>query len=138
MTTRPIANKSKGEIQRVSAVELDGHVTDGCWLRCSRTDLVETPIGDAIALGTFRTRLETRTKESSMHASHWDMIKPKGVMKMKVRLARTHGKWVVLCGPPRTPGASRSHCEKRRTKSVHAGTRKMVNYAWSGRSQGKP
>jgi hypothetical protein len=43
-------------------------------------------------------------------------------MKVKVRLARTQGGWVVLCGPPRTPGASRSHCEKRRTKSVHAGT----------------
>jgi hypothetical protein len=39
-----------------------------------------------------------------MHASHWDMIKPKGVMKVKVRLARTQGGWVVLCGPPRTPG----------------------------------
>ena len=24
-----------------------------------------------------------------------------------------------------------------RTKSIHVGTRKMVNYAWSGRSQGK-
>lgn len=33
---------------------------------------LKTPVGDAIALGTFRTRLETRTKESSMCASHWD------------------------------------------------------------------
>ena len=33
-----------------------------------------TPVYDAIALGTFRTRLETRTKESSMCASHWDLI----------------------------------------------------------------
>ena len=55
-----------------------------CWLRCSRTDLVETPICDALALGTFRTRLETRTKESSMCASHWDITKPKGVMKVKI------------------------------------------------------
>ncbi|KAK9701467.1 hypothetical protein QE152_g30538 [Popillia japonica] len=31
-----------------------------------------TPVGGAIDLGTFRTRLETRTKESSMCASHWD------------------------------------------------------------------
>ena len=31
-------------------------------------------VNDAIALGTFRTRLETRTKESSMCASHWDLI----------------------------------------------------------------
>ena len=27
---------------------------------------------------------------------------------------------------------------RRRTPSAHVGTRKMVNYAWSGRSQGKP
>lgn len=75
-----------------------------------------------------------------MCASHWDITKPKGVMKVKVRLARTKGRWVVVPNrqPPRIPGASHSHCEKRRTKSVHAGTRKMVNYAWSGRSQGKP
>jgi hypothetical protein len=42
----------------------------------------------------------------------------------------------------RTPGASRSTAARRRkarrTKSAHAGTRKMVNYAWPGRSQGKP
>lgn len=112
----------------------------GCSLRCSRTDPVETPICDAVALGTFRTRLETRTKESSMCASHWDTTKPKGAMKVKVRLARTEGRWAVRPHgrPPRIPGASRSHREERRTKSVHAGTRKMVNYAWSGRSQGKP
>lgn len=30
------------------------------------------PVGDATALGTLRTRLETRTKESNMYASHWD------------------------------------------------------------------
>lgn len=75
-----------------------------------------------------------------MCASHWDITKPKGVMKVKVRLARTEGGWVTTTSSSslRTPGASRSHREKRRTKSVHAGTRKMVNYAWSGRSQGKP
>lgn len=32
------------------------------------------PVSDAIALGTFRTRLETRTKESNMCASHWDFF----------------------------------------------------------------
>ena len=31
------------------------------------------PVSDATALGTFRTRLETRTKESNMCASHWDL-----------------------------------------------------------------
>ncbi|KAI4476691.1 hypothetical protein M0802_014838, partial [Mischocyttarus mexicanus] len=30
------------------------------------------PVCDATALGTLRTRLETRTKESNMCASHWD------------------------------------------------------------------
>lgn len=34
---------------------------------------LELPVGDAIALGTLRTRLETRTKESNMCASHWDI-----------------------------------------------------------------
>jgi hypothetical protein len=38
-----------------------------------------------------------------------------------VRLARTQGGWVVLCGPPRTPWSSRSHSEKSRTKRVHPG-----------------
>ena len=31
-------------------------------------------VSDATALGNFRTRLETRTKESNMYASHWDLI----------------------------------------------------------------
>jgi len=69
------------------------------------------------------------------------VAKPKGEMKVKARLARAEGGWATSregVPSPRTPGASRSHREKRRTQSVHAGTRKMVNYAWSGRSQGKP
>lgn len=45
-----------------------------CWRRISRTVSNTRDVGDAIALGTFRTRLETRTKESSMCASHWDLI----------------------------------------------------------------
>lgn len=98
-----------------------------------------TPVGDALALGTFRTRLETRTKESSMCASHWDLAKPKGVMKVKaVPSVRCLGRMCRTTFPRRTPGASRAQRELRRTQSVHAGTRKMVNYAWSGRSQGKP
>lgn len=65
--------------------------------------------------------------------------KPKGAMKLKVRLVgpREDGRAAHVAAT-RTPGASRSHCEKRRTQSVHVGTRKMVNYAWPGRSQGKP
>lgn len=43
---------------------------------CPRTGSLERiPVGDATALGTFRTRLETRTKESNMCASHWDFFK---------------------------------------------------------------
>lgn len=39
----------------------------------------------------------------------------------------------------RTPEASIAPIrEPRRARSTDAGTRKMVNYAWSGRSQGKP
>lgn len=36
------------------------------------------------------------------------------------------------------PGRLSPHCEARRAKSVHVGTREMMNYTWSGRSQGKP
>ncbi len=73
-----------------------------------------------------------------MCASHWDSIKPKGIMKVKVDLCVDRGRMGRVTMRPRTPGASRCHSEKRRTQSVHVGTRKMVNYAWSGRSQGKP
>lgn len=66
------------------------------------------------------------------------LAKPKGEMKVKVGPGADRGRMGSVAMRPRTPGASRSHCEKRRTKSVHVGTRKMVNYAWSGRSQGKP
>lgn len=64
---------------------------------------------------------------------------PKGAMKLNVRLVghREDGRAAHVAAS-RTPGASRSHCERRRTQSVHVGTRKMVNYAWPGRSQGKP
>ncbi len=38
----------------------------------------------------------------------------------------------------RNPDASLRPCFVRSSKSIHVGTRKMVNYAWPGRSQGKP
>lgn len=66
------------------------------------------PVGDATALGTFRTRLETRTKESNMYASHWVLLKankPKGEMKVKIGLASIEGGWPEFARV-RTPGAS--------------------------------
>lgn len=46
-----------------------------CWPAVSSDwPSFELPVGDATALGTLRTRLETRTKESNMCASHWDIV----------------------------------------------------------------
>ena len=41
-------------------------------VRCPQTGQTSLPVGKAIALGTLRSRLETRTKKSSICASHWD------------------------------------------------------------------
>ena len=77
-----------------------------------------------------------------MCASHWDRTKPKGVMKVNVGHLGGAGKGemsAVLATRGSHPrGVSLSLRHSRRTQSVHVGTRKMVNYAWSGRSQGKP
>lgn len=79
------------------------------------------------------TRLETRTKESSGRASQWVSNKPKGALKEKkiITLPR-------LCEAKirRSTGGPPPLC-RWRSLSTHAGTRKMVNYAWAGRSQGK-
>ena len=58
----------------------------------------------------------------------WGVTKPKGAMKVKA----TSGlpRWDLLpSGGERTTGPSRPHPSVRRSKSVHVGTRKMVNYA---------
>ena len=63
---------------------------------CVRTDI---PVGDATASDAFRTRLETRTKESSMCASHWDFFsgKPRGAMKVKIGLfGSIEGGWLFV------------------------------------------
>ena len=39
-----------------------------------------------------------------MCASHWDRIKPKGVMKVKARLARVEGGWASPRRRPALPG----------------------------------
>jgi hypothetical protein len=67
---------------------------------------------------------------------------PKGVLNEKAGLRAGRGKMGCRSRRPRIPGASRPTAARRRkvrrTKSAHVGTRKMVNYAWPGRSQGKP
>jgi|SwirhisoilCB2_FD_contig_123_5768_length_821_multi_22_in_1_out_0_1 hypothetical protein len=83
------------------------------------------------------TRLETRTKEFNMHASCWD-LKPASAVKA------SHGFAVYLARSGHLaqvrPGASPPHHELSWLwwrLSMHVETRKMVNYAWAGRSQGK-
>jgi hypothetical protein len=107
-------------------------------------------------------RLETRAKESNMCASRREHSKPGGVVKAKVPLAGTErrsGRRLLISSASaktaggRSTGASsgravfrrglfRSHatlpeCGTGRTLSAHVGTRKMVIYAWPGRSRGK-
>ena len=79
------------------------------------------------------TRLETRTKESNTRASHW-ADETQGRSESK-------GLLVGLRGDPlkgRSPGALRRPRIVQSSKSSRVGTRKMVNYAWIGRSRGKP
>lgn len=66
--------------------------------------------------------------------------KPIGAMKVKATFAgpREEGAGHLLVTVPALPGRLIPHREGRRTQSTHVGTRKMVNYAWPGRSQGKP
>jgi hypothetical protein len=44
-------------------------------------------LGLGVLSVTYSTRLETRTKESNMGASHW-VVKPKGAMKVKAGFSR--------------------------------------------------
>jgi hypothetical protein len=71
--------------------------------------------------------------------------RPGGAMKVNsarvVRGARRREDGARVSAGARIPEAFREMPPlrlSRRTESAHAGTRKMVNYAWSGRSQGKP
>jgi uncharacterized lipoprotein YmbA len=49
-----------------------------CWCCAS----IANVIFSVYKVVTYLTRLETRTKESNMYASHW-VLKPKGEMKVK-------------------------------------------------------
>jgi hypothetical protein len=79
------------------------------------------------------TRLETRTKESNMCASH----------SVLFRLERRNESNFLRCDPRslRRRGAATARLFRLltvwRSCSVHVGTRKMVNYAWARRSQRK-
>ena len=53
-------------------------------------------LGFGILSVTHPTRLETRTKESNMGASHW-VAKPKGVMNVKTGFSQlTWDLWLLL------------------------------------------
>ena len=67
---------------------------------------VRLPVCGASAFHTRATRLETRTKESNMCASHW-VLKPKGAVKVKVASV-TLGAMAVATRTARSPGASHS------------------------------
>ena len=89
----------------------------------------------------YVTRLETRTKESNMCASLRVKQNPNGVIKVKGRCMSAEGgcrAFSPWCGKTAAALPGRLILvEWRRTKSVHVGTREMMNYTWSGRSQGK-
>ena len=64
-----------------------------------------------------------------MCASRRDSTKPHGEMKVKAAYGWPRQDPLPLAGVGRTAGPSRSPMTTRRSKSAHAGTRKMVNYA---------
>ena len=84
------------------------------------------------------TRLETRTKESNSSASIW-VSKLECIMKVKVIacLWLRWDPWSILRLIKVAPSADLSLVGDL-SKSRAVRTRKVVNLAWTGRSQGKP
>ena len=105
-----------------------------CFVRCRAGALSRCSGSVANRSAPHPTRLETRTKESNMCASHWVLRNPKA--QWKWRLALVSLRCDPVSWPRRNTGPSRGFV-LRRSKSVHVGTRKMVNYAWVGWSQRK-
>ena len=79
------------------------------------------------------TRLETRTKESNIYASIW--------VSQTLMHNESKSKQLVCWGgiffSERLHHRPNQSLAKGLSKSIDVGTRKMVNYAWTGRSQGK-
>lgn len=93
--------------------------------------------GSAAMSATHPTRLETRTKESNTCASQRLGAKARGAMKVRAGAGRL--RW-----DPEATRSRRAHHRPvspapsgRWSMSARARTRKMVNYAWAGRSQRK-
>ncbi len=80
------------------------------------------------------TRLETRTKESNIYASIWAW-KPWCAMKVKVNLVVIWGRNPVVSTMEALSTDQSLVADL--SMSISVGTRKMVIYAWTGRSQGK-
>ena len=76
------------------------------------------------------TRLETRTKESTYYASV-KVEKPKRVPK------GMYTERDVRCKAQAATSTNLDSLKKDLSKSIIGRTRKMVNYGWIGRSQGK-
>lgn len=76
-----------------------------------------------------------------MRASCWVQPETRKQSESKARLCRVFGEILSPGGVKAIgPGASPAHLMLtwlRWSLSAHAETRKMVNYAWTGRSQGK-
>ena len=82
-------------------------------------------LGFGVLSVTYLTRLETRTKESNMGASHW-VAKPKGAMKVKTGFSQLICD-LRLAGAQHSPSLSASPVARR--QSGHVGTRKRLNFA---------
>ncbi|KAK2886003.1 hypothetical protein Q8A67_016840 [Cirrhinus molitorella] len=90
---------------------------------------------------THPTRLETRTKESNARASQRVSSSPHGAMKVKAfpLPGGRSPRWDPPAPAGGAPPARLVPRERGRwSESACESTRKMVNYAWAGRSQGKP